>query len=368
MKKSYLIALAMVVLAVVWMLSGVFSDAPETPHHTAGEAKQVQAGEEKAREARANVRVRVFQAQLFSPYTEINGRTIPSRSVALRAEVDGRVTKLLADKGDLLSAGKPVVELDKRDRRERVAEAEEMLKQANVEFEAAQSLQSEGFNSRIRLAEKSTARESARAALKQAKTDLANTVIRAPYDGVMATKDVNVGDYLRAGDQVADFVDLDPVKVSGFLSENDVVDVKLGDMAEVTLSDGQNLSGAITFLAPEANDQTRTFAVEISIPNPDNKIVAGLTAAIKVPRTARAAYRVSPATLTINTAGQVGVKIVDDQGYVRFAPVAILADQSDAVWIGGLPDSIRLITVGQDFIAEGQRVQLKEAPPQGTDG
>ena len=69
------------------------------------------------------------------------------------------------------------------------------------------------------------------------------------------------------------------------------------------------------------------------------------------------AHRISPSVLSLNDVGQIGVKIVNAQNRVQFVPVTILSDTSDYMWILGLPDNVRLITVGQDFVSHGQTVR-----------
>ena len=83
------------------------------------------------------------------------------------------------------------------------------------------------------------------------------------------------------------------------------------------------------------------------------------------------AHRVSPAILTLTDDGMIGVKTLGPDNRVRFHPIQIIGDGADGVWLSGLPNRITLITVGQEFVAEGQTVRpIDEAdlPPASGSG
>lgn len=350
MKQSNKIALAMTVLAVLWMASGVLTPEKETVEHTVAQEKT-------ETPTKIQVKIEDMEAQYYVPSVTVNGRTEASKTVTVRAETEGRVTGLAIEKGAQVKRGQVLARIDLRDRRERVTEAQERLKQAQVEHEAASVLQSEGFNSKIRVAQKRAELESARAALKEAQTELTNTTITAPLDGIVADKTVETGDYVRGGDALAMVVSLNPIKIAGSISETDVVHARVGAPATATLPDGKTLAGKITFVSPVAEERTRTFPVEIEAANADSSIIAGLTASVLLPLDKVQAYRISSSSLALDDAGRVGVKVVDEQNLVHFLPVRLLSDKGDAVWVGGLPARIRLITSGQAFVTEGQSVQ-----------
>ncbi len=92
-----------------------------------------------------------------------------------------------------------------------------------------------------------------------------------------------------------------------------------------------------------------------------------MTAELRLPAAERPAHRLSPAALTLSDAGAVGVKTVDADGRVRFREVEILADEPQGVWVAGLPETVTLITVGQEFVTEGQRVRPVPAAAPATD-
>ncbi len=354
MKNPVIIATVIFIAAVLWIMSGQIF--PSEKHH-----------EEKPDDVPAaktmQVQIRDLTAETYTSRVKVTGRTKASRVVDLKAEVDGQVIELLADKGDRVQAGQIIARIDKKDRTARVAEMRQTVNQRNIEYNAASKLEEEGFYPKTRLAQSAADLAAAKANLKQAELTLDKTEIKAPFDGVIGGRMIEIGDYTTIGTPLLTVVDLDPMKLQGFLSEKVVLDVAANAKATGNLLNGEKVEGIVTFVSPVADQTTRTFPVEISLPNPDQRIVEGLTAEIHISTTEKKAHRVSPSALTLNDGGQVGVKIVNDQNIVEFIPVVMLSDDPDSIWIGGVPDTFRLITIGQEFVIPGQvvdPVQSKE--------
>jgi multidrug efflux system membrane fusion protein len=228
--------------------------------------------------------------------------------------------------------------------------------QRQIEYNAAQKLESRGFNSRIGLSEALANLEAAKAALRAAEIDLEKTGIVAPFAGTIADQNVEVGDYLDIGHALFTLVTLDPLEVTGYVSERHVRDLSAGGPARVDFEENGSAEGTLSYIAPAADLDTRTFRITVSLPNAERALRGGLTAQIRLPVAEKKAHKISPSILSLNDKGQIGVKLVDERDTVRFVPVTVLADRPDAMWVGGLPEQARVITVGQDFVAEGERV------------
>jgi multidrug efflux system membrane fusion protein len=119
---------------------------------------------------------------------------------------------------------------------------------------------------------------------------------------------------------------------------------------------GEQRSGVVSFIGANADQQTRTFRVEVTVDNPDSVMPAGLSARIALPTGQARGHFISPAILSLGTNGELGIKIVEDDNTVAFLPVAIVRAQTDGVWITGLPESASIITVGQGFVNAGDLV------------
>jgi multidrug efflux system membrane fusion protein len=314
---------------------------------------------------RASVRVVESAAAPVTPELVINGRTEPARAVSLKAETGGRVVATPVPEGALVEAGAVLVRLDERDRRSRVAEMEARLEQRDLAYEAARRLGERQFQARTAVAEARAGLEAARAALHEARLDLERTEPRAPFAAVLEARAVEVGDYAEPGDEVARLVERDPFLVVGDAPETLAGRFRAGQEGRAALADGTEVLGRVRFVAGVADPGTRTFRVELEVPNPQGAIRAGMSARIVVPEPAVAAHRVSAAALVLGDDGSVGIQAVEgagEAGVVRFHEARIVKAGADAVWLAGLPERLRVVTTGQGFVRAGQAVRVQAEP------
>jgi multidrug efflux system membrane fusion protein len=159
------------------------------------------------------------------------------------------------------------------------------------------------------------------------------------------------------GRDIATIVALDPMLAVVEVSERRLAGLRAGDTAEVKLITGEKQTGKIRFVAKTASQTTRTYRVEVELPNPDGAIPDGISAEVSVPVKPTPAVRVPRSALTIASTGDVGVRTVGDDGTVAFNRVTIVEDDQTTMWIAGLRDGVRVIVQGQDFVREGQTVE-----------
>lgn len=345
--RSALIAGLIFIAVVLWMLSGIFSDS-DSNH--AGSAT------EKQTDPLASVRVLDSRHQIIRDQVIINGRTEADRSVSVKAETDGVVTQLHFRRGDQVNAGDLLAELAIESRQAQLLEARSLLERREIEFRGAEQLRKQNSISQTDLAQARAALDSARAQLNMAVSEVERTRITAPFDGLIETRDVEEGDFLNRGAPVATVVDLSPIRVKGSLSERYSNRIEVGSRAEVRLINDSVHQGEVTFVGRVASASTRTFPVEVVIANADGAIIEGLTAEITLFADELSAHRLPSSTLTLNDDGTLGVKGVDASSRVVFYPVKVVRDTPQGVWLTGLPESVRLIVVGQEFVSAGQQV------------
>lgn len=352
MNKSYVIAGLIAGTAILWVASGaIFSSGPEVELSAVEQASLNQ--------PEGLQRVQVMRSRAAPRVREIKvaGRTEASRQITLRAETEGVVTELVVPRGSAVKQGDALVRLAVEDRQARLRKAEALVAKRELEFRAAENLSKKSFTSEVSLANSKAELESARADLEAAKLELARTTIRAPFDGYFNRNHVEVGDYLRVGDDVAAMVDLDPLLVIAELAELAVSEVGVGTIAKAVLIDGRTVNGPVSFLSNMASPETRTFTVEVSVDNPDKRLVDGMTATLHLPAQEVMTHSVPPAALTLDDSGAVGIKLVDRDGRVSFAEVSTASATAESVWLVGLPDTVDIITVGQEFVSVGQKVE-----------
>jgi len=351
MRRSFIIAVGLALLAAAWIASG------ELRGIKAENVALKPAADLSAGDSLPQVRVRHQSAEPHRTAVVLRGRTEALRKIEARAETHGRVVELAIERGMAVAEGDPLVRLAPEDRPARLVQAKALLEQRRIEHEAAKKLSAKGFRADTQLAASLAELESAEAAVERAQVELDNTVIRAPFAGFIEDREADLGDFLEMGDPVASLVDLDPILVIGHVSERDIGRLELGASGVARLMTGERVEGRIRHVARVADPVTRTFRVELEVANPDGALRDGLTAEVVLPGPSVMAHRVSPAILSLDTSGAIGVKIVDADETVRFVAVQILEQGENGLWLLGLPEAVTLITVGQDFVRDGQQVR-----------
>ena len=343
--KSWFLSGGMILLVALWVASGQFRAEEQTAVEPVANAA-----------SKSAVRVRTQTAEEVLRTIVVNGKTAPARIVHLAAETDGRVEFIGAERGASLEPGDVIVRLDERDLAARLAQAEATVRQREVEFAARERLKSESYVSEAQLQEAVALLETARTELTRARLDLEYMAVRAPFAGALQARAVEIGDFVKRGDPIAIYVDNRTIIVSANLSEFDARYVNVGDNAEARLATGETVRGAIRYVAPVADEATRTFLVELEVDNGAGALRAGGTAELRIPAETVLAHRITPSLLTLDDAGNVGVKIVNELGQAEFVVADIALSTNDGVWLAGLPEITTIITVGQGYVASGALV------------
>lgn len=351
MNSGYRAAVVILVLVVVWVGSGVF-----------GSHKQQDAASDAAAKNNdvSRVQVKTLVASPRDAMLTIRGRTQALHWVDTRAQVDGIVKVIHFEKGDHVKAGDVLCELMVNDRGAKLDQAKALVAERQKEWDAADNLVKQGAMSATAAKQAMAALEAAKAEERTQDIELGNTRIRAPFSGYVDDRYVNTGDYMRVGDKCELVISPEPFLAVGAVSEQDVGKLKIGDPASAALVTGQTVEGKVYFVATKADPTTRTFRVEVELPNSDARLRDGVSADIHIPVKQVEAMKISPGILVLNDNGVVGVRIVDS-GIVHFRPVNIISDGPDGMWVSGLPSGTTVITVGQEFVAEGSRVKAVPA-------
>jgi membrane fusion protein, multidrug efflux system len=340
-------SLAVVAGVSGWMASGLFS------HHGAGSADAA-----PAPEAPPLAKVRVIQLSAEPKPIElvVQGRTAAARKVEIKAETVGKVAEIGAERGARVRKGQLIARLATDDRQARLEEAQALVRQRQLDFEGGRQLAEKGYRPEIKLAEARAALESAKAMLARIELDIQRTQIRAPFEGVLDQRPVEIGDYLRDGSPVATVVDLSSAVVMAQISEREVGQIRVGQVGSARLVTGGTAEGVVRYIGAVSDPATRTFKVELEVANPDGRIVEGVTAELRLPVAQTFAHALPPSVLTLDARGRIGVKLVVEGDRVAFVPAQVIAGDAERIWLGGLPRTARVIAVGQEFVADGQQV------------
>jgi multidrug efflux system membrane fusion protein len=301
------------------------------------------------------VRTQQFDAQLVARSISLYGRTAADRETNLGAEIAGRVEAVLAKRGSFVNKGDIIVRMEKNDLPQLLMRAKTLYKQREIEYEGAKKLAAQGFQGKARLAEAASALMDASTNVFTIKLQLEKTVIIAPISGILNERHVEVGDYLAKGDPIAIIADINPLIIKADVTELDVTNVQLQQVAKVRLVSGQEITGKVRYISRVANAATNTFRIEVAIDNTDLTLSAGGSAELSLPLRQEWAVKLSPSTLALDEEGVIGVKTVVDK-HVVFTPVDILKADAQGSWLTGLGKNPEVITVGQGFVRAGDQV------------
>ncbi|MBP6012537.1 MAG: efflux RND transporter periplasmic adaptor subunit [Alphaproteobacteria bacterium] len=364
-RRSYVVAGVIFFVLAVWVASGALnrkhdSAAIKSADAATGTAAKDKPGTETKSDPKAStkptVRVRTITAEMRSQDLTIRGQTQALRKVQVRAETAGKVSAILADKGATVKAGDTICQINVDARTAMLNEARASMKQRSLEYDAAKTLQQKGFRSETSLAGDLAQFQAAKAQVERMEKELENTKLKAPFDGVVDDRMVDVGDYLSPGQPCAMVIDQDPFLVVGQVSEKNVGQINVGDKGWAKLITGQRVEGTVRFISKSSDPSTRTFRLELEVANKDGAIRDGVTAEIYVTSDTVEAHKISPAILTLNDRGEIGLRIVDEKRKAHFVVVKVIADDAGSIWVSGLPKQATIITVGQEYVTDGQDV------------
>ncbi|HSC75282.1 MAG TPA: efflux RND transporter periplasmic adaptor subunit [Pseudomonadales bacterium] len=361
MKRTYLIAGLIVAVMSLWMLSGVFksghdSEAEATHKSAAGNTNNNEANTQSNKVTR--VRTAHLTAQPQRVEIVLRGRTEAKRVVDIKAETGGRVIAVPAEKGQQVKAGDVLCELAENGRLAQLSQTQAAFEKASIDYEGGMRLKKDGLLSNTSIAASKSALESARAALEMAQLEVEHLKMRAPFAGFVEDRPAEIGVLMDRGGICARLLDEASLLATGQASEREVAPLQLGQPVNVQLSNGDRVDGKISFIGRSADPQTRTYRVEATLNTAGANVRDGITTQITIPLQEVVAHRITPAVLALDDAGKVGVRIINEQQRVEFHLVTVVRETADGVWVTGLPAEINLITVGQEMVADGDKVEV----------
>lgn len=343
--RSVFIILFVALLLLLWIASGMlWREPPQLPP--------------RVEPTPMTVAVSHSEAVVIESLLTLQGEVLPDQRVSIRAETAGRIEALPVARGEVVTAGTLIARIAEDDRPARIRQAEAAVKGRESDFAAAQRLADSGFQGQIRAELADADLAAARAALETARLDRERTRIHAPIGGMLNQRPVQVGSYVGVGDVVAEIIENDPLLAVVQVPQHQIRALQVGMPARVSLLDGESVAGELSYISALADSGTRTFQVEVSLPNPARTLPAGVSARVIIPLREVLAHRISPALVALGAEGELGIKVVDEEDIVQFLPIQPVRADVQGIWVAGPPQQIRLITVGQGFVNPGERVRV----------
>ena len=407
MKKSIFIASFILLVVVGWIGSGQFTDVNAQDDTSPSTDSSNETVEKVLVEDTGNkVEVKEFNFSQIDQSIELQGQTTHNKKIDVKSETTGNIINIAFKRGDKVSKGEELIKISIENRKEllnsakkdldrlnkelelneknkinRLSQNKELIKLYEIEFASAKQLIDKGLSSKSKLSLASfnlaNARSdqedilitfesqqssigaqiaNVRSQLKNIELDIDKTVINSPFSGIISDKMIEESEYITPGNIMFTIIDLNPIKIQGYLSEFDVNKVSLGTKAIIENTNGLKKNGTISFISPSAETSTRTFEITIEADNADLSFKSGITTKITIAGSELKAHKIPPSILTLQDDGTVGVKAVNDENIVIFYPTTSVKDTIDGIWVSGLPDKVNLIVTGQEYVAVGESV------------
>lgn len=348
MKSQYVFVIAVLaVVALYFIVRSLFG----LGHHEAAQAKPTAP-------ALPSVQARLVPEVVRQYDVVVRGRTQATRSVIVRSETAGVVAAAPVLQGSTVQAGQVLCRLSVDARQAALDQARAALKSMQLQQQGSVELASRGFRSQTQVLQTQASLDAATAAVRQGEIALAQVNIKAPFAGVFDHRDAEVGTYLSPGQSCGTMIELNPLLVVGDVPETQAASLKVGAPATAKLVSGQVLNGRIRYVAHDADPQTRTYHLEVAIANPRLDVRSGLSAELHIGAGSGPAHLMPVSVMVLDSAGRQGVRYVLPDDRVAFAPVTVVEETAAGVWVTGLSGPVRLIVVGQSFVADGQKVRV----------
>ena len=342
---SYALASLLVLALVIWLAFGNFQRFQTTPPDAPARSQ-------------TGPRVEVIEQQStpFIPQQIIQGQLTAERETTLRANLAGFVAEKPVTQGSRVQAGDTLLVLDNDALPEQLQQARDELAVAEAEYSGARNLRQRELISQPELLRLQSALSASAASVAQLQKQLNDSRPTAPFDGVLDRVQVEVGDLLQPGEEWAQLVDDRRLKGAAWVSQQQVGELTEGLPVTARLLNGDHLEGELTFISHRAEEATRTFYIEATLDNPAGKRLAGASAELTIILPPRQVHTLSPALLSLNGEGQLAVKHLDANDQVQQTAVQLVSADIQRAYVAGLPDPLRLITLGAGMVDIGETV------------
>ncbi|RZI47323.1 efflux RND transporter periplasmic adaptor subunit [Rickettsiales endosymbiont of Peranema trichophorum] len=348
-RRILVITTTTVALIVLWSL---YSDSGVTGTHTSNNSTKPP--------VEYNIQVKDSRGQKIEDELLYTGVTEASKIVKIQAEVDGKISKILARQGASVKAGDVIVNIESGNSGVLLQKAASALEQTKVKYDAALALYNRGLSSKLAMISAKTALKDAEAELKHRRLEYDKYFVKAPFDGIIDAIEVEEGDYVStfnpsSSSIVSSILVLDPMKVVVEVPEHAVQKVRGIKTATVTLSNGDVIEGNIEFLSSIADEKVRSFMMEIKINN-KGQVLSGQTVDVSISAGTVLAHCIPRSVLVLSNTGELAVKTIDADNTVVVKPTTIIKETNDCVFVTDLLEEEKVIVMGQGSVLHGEKI------------
>ena len=270
--------------------------------------------QEKTEEKLFSVEVMESSAQTIKDSIDFSSTTEAFRRIEIKSEVMTTIEKVLVKAGSKVNKGQHIIELDDY--------------KTNADLYKLNLLSQSEFD---------------------------KYALFAPFGGLLLDGHKIAGELVMPGEKVYEIIDLNSLKIFGYINENEILDVSLNNKVEVTILN-EKVKGKIDYISPISDPETKTFEIVVKVDNKNLRYKDGLSSMISIVKGNVLAHKISPSILALGDSGELGVKIIDSDDTVQFKEVNVIEDTSDYMLVSGLSQKEKIIIVGQQYVSSGEKV------------
>lgn len=350
-----------IVAALLVLLVGGFSVVKVAASN--GKAKPEEKKEEK-KKAPVPVSVAAVETGTVSSYIRSTANLVSDNEVKVLTESDGRIARLYADEGDWVSKGQTLATLDREDTGIDLAKRQAKSENARLVYERGERMLKEGLISQETFEKLRLENEMSRQEVAEARYQIGKTAIRAPFSGRITSRIVEQGQHLRAGEELFNLADFDPLVAYIHLPEREVLGLKAGRETRITLKADETVRfhGRIRQISPVVDPATGTVKVTVEAVNPLPAAVRpGGFVTIDIIRESRPGAVLLPRQAVLRELQSAHV-FVAKNGIAEKRPVQLGLEEGERIEVlGGVKAGERVIVAGQGSLKQGSPVEILAA-------
>lgn len=325
-----------------------------------GESPEAAAKEEKEERAPVPVEVAAVSSGEISSYISASANLVAEFEVKVLAEVEGRVASLLVEEGQAVRKGQQLATLVRDDQEIRLRKAQLRESNARADFERAEDLVAKELISREEHDRLTVDYQIARQELAEAESVLAKTVVRAPFDGRITDRIVQVGQNVRPADELLQVTDFEPLIARIYLPERDVLGLAPGRQVRITLNADESIrfTGRIRQISDIVDTATGTVKLTVEAEQPPPEVRPGSFVSIHIVRETRPDAILVPREAVLRELQTAHVFVAGEEIAEKRTVVLGLEEGPLVEAVSGLEAGERVIVAGQGGLKEGSPIKI----------
>src|SRR6266480_1029385 len=293
--------------------------------------------------------------------------------VNVTSDVSGRITEILFQAGANVKAGTPLLQLFDGPEQADLASFKAQSTMAQLSLERAKQLAARQFGAQVTVDQAQSLFDQANAGIAKTQAIISQKLVRAPFDGELGVRKVEVGQYLTAGTQIVSLTDLSELYANFTVTEKDSGQLKVGQIVRILVDayPGRSFEGKITAIEPQISTDTRNIRIQATIANPDHILKPGMFATTTIVLPDKPPVITVPETAVDYTLYGDSVYLLSEKkgedGKTSLTVTRTFVQTGNRIEgraeiLKGLKDGDRVVAVGQLKLQSGSAVTISNEP------